>query len=106
MTRPTDIDGQQLEQLEKATLIAIIVELQRQLTEQATLIQELRDQLAKNSQNSGKPPSSDGLKKPRTRSLRKKTGRRSGGQEGHKGHTLEMVEQPDHIKVYEASTCL
>jgi transposase len=105
MTRPTDFDTQQLEQLDKETLIAIILELQRQLREQAALIQELRDQLAKNSQNSGKPPSSDGLKKPRTCSLRKKSGRRSGGQKGHQGHTLKMVEQPDHIQVHEASTC-
>ena len=105
MTLPTDFDAQQLEQLEKETLIAIILELERQLREQAALIQELRDQLAKNSQNSGKPPSSDGLKKPRTRSLRKKSGRRGGGQKGHQGHTLKMVEQPDQIQVYEASTC-
>ena len=105
MTLPTDFDAQQLEQLEKETLIAIILELERQLREQAALIQELRDQLAKNSQNSGKPPSSDGLKKPRTRSLRKESGRRSGGQKGHQGHTLKMVEQPDQIQVYEASTC-
>lgn len=105
MTLPTDFDTQQLEQLDKETLVAIILELQRQLKEQAALIQELRDQLAKDSQNSGKPPSSDGLKKPRTRSLRKKSGRRSGGQKGHQGHTLKMVEQPDHIQVYEVSRC-
>jgi transposase len=37
--------------------------------------------------------------------LRKKSGRRSGGQKGHQGHTLKMVEQPDHIQVHEASTC-
>jgi transposase len=105
MTLPTDFDGQQLEQLDKETLIAIILELQQQLREQAVLIQELRDQLAKNSHNSGKPPSSDGLKKPRTRSLRKKSGRRSGGQKGHTGHTLKLVEQPDHIQVHEAARC-
>ena len=83
--------------MDKERLLAIIIALQKQLAEQAALIQELRDQLAKNSRNSGKPPSSDGLKKPRTRSLRRKTGRRSGGQEGHEGHTLQMVAQPDHI---------
>ena len=105
MTLPTDFDGQQLEQLDKETLIVIILELQQQLREQAVLIQELRDQLAKNSQNSGKPPSSDGLKKPRTRSLRKKSGRRSGGQKDHTGHTLKMVEQPDPIQVHEAARC-
>jgi hypothetical protein len=65
--------------------LAIIFALQKQLAEQAALIQELRDQLAKNSRNSGKPPSSDGLKKPRTRSLRRKTGRRSGGKRDTKG---------------------
>ena len=87
----------QLAELDKEILIAIIMALQQQLAEQAALIQELRDQLAKNSRNSSKPPSSDGLKKPRTRSLRKRTGRQSGGQLGHQGCTLEMVEEPDHI---------
>jgi len=105
MTQPTEYDGQQLEQLDKETLIAIILELQQQLREQAALIQELRDRLAKNSRNSSKPPSSDGLSKPRTRSLRQKTGRRSGGQKGHAGHTLKMVEQPDRTCVHEVSTC-
>jgi transposase len=105
MTQATNVDAQQLEQLDKERLIAIILELQRQLREQAALIQELRDQLAKNSGNSGKPPSSDGLKKPRTRSLRKKSGHRSGGQKGHKGYTLKMVERPDHIREHKAALC-
>lgn len=69
----------QLEELDKGTLIAMILATQQKIEKQAVLIQDLRDQLAKNSQNSGKPPSSDGLKKLKTRSLRKKRGRRSGG---------------------------
>ena len=105
MTSPTDMSPNQLEQMDKESLLAIIITLQKQLAEQAALIQELRDQLAKNSRNSGKPPSSDGLKKPRTRSLRRKTGRRSGGQEGHEGHTLKMVTQPDHIERHYATRC-
>jgi transposase len=106
------LDRSQLEKLDKETLIPIILTLQQQVVElqktaaaQAAEIQKLRDQLAKNSRNSGKPPSSDGLKKPRTRNLRKKTGRRSGGQKGHKGQTLEMVEQPDHVQIHQALRC-
>ncbi|MGB7531416.1 MAG: IS66 family transposase [Halobacteriota archaeon] len=68
-------------------------------------LQALQDQLNKNSKNSSKPPSSDGLKKPRTRSQRKLGSRKNGGQEGHVGHTLEPVEEPDHIEVHEVEQC-
>jgi transposase len=105
MTSPTDLEPNQLEQMDQESLLAIITALQKQLAEQAVLIQELRDQLARNSRNSGQPPSSDGLKKPRTRSLRRKTGRRSGGQEGHKGHTLRMVEHPAYIEQHPVNHC-
>ena len=72
-------------------------------------IGELERRLGLNSGNSGQPPSSDGLKKPvrerRTRSLRGKTGRKPGGQAGHKGKTLCRVETPDRVKTHVPSVC-
>jgi transposase len=68
-------------------------------------IKELEGQLAKNSSNSSKPPSSDGLKKPNPKSQRKSSGRKTGGQPGHKGSTLEQVANPDFIATHEACAC-
>jgi transposase len=79
--------------------------LQKQMEEQASELQRLKDQVAKDSHNSGKPPSSDGLKKRRTESLRQKSSRKSGGQKGHPGQTLKMSETPDHIRRHELRVC-
>jgi transposase len=61
-------------------------------------ISELEARLNKNSDNSSKPPSSDGYKKPQN--LRQKTGKSTGGQYGHEGKTLEKVENPDEVIEY------
>ncbi len=67
---------------------------------------ELRARLGTNSRNSGKPPSSDGPGvKPHPKSQRSPSGRKPGGQPGHVGHTLELVEDPDDIQVHTPSHC-
>jgi transposase len=65
----------------------------------------LQERLATTSRNSSKPPSHDGYVKPKPKSLRGKTGKKSGGQPGHPGATLEPVEKPDKIEVHPLSSC-
>jgi transposase len=75
--------------------------LARELSEQLTALQakvtELEARLALNSRNSSKPPSSDGLNKPKPKSLRQRGERPTGGQKEHAGHTLEKVAEPDQV---------
>ena len=81
-------------------------------------IEVLENQKSKDSKNSSKPselfggsfprkaraPSGDGFAK-RTKSLRTKSGRKSGGQKDHPGSTLEWCEEVDEVFVYPVVGC-
>ena len=84
--------------LENQTLRELVVEQGRVIGELNAVIitlnsriAELEKQRDKTSENSSKPPSSDGFKKV-IQNNRSKTDRPSGGQVGHKGHTLKYAE--------------
>jgi transposase len=90
-------------------VVALVAQLEA-LTERVTAFEAengaLRARLGTNSRNSGKPPSSDGPDvKPHPKSQRKATGRKPGGQPGHAGHTLRMVDKPDEVQVHAPSRC-
>ena len=68
-------------------------------------IQELKEQINKNSKNSSKPPSSDGFKKPAPKSLRKSTGKKAGAQNGHPGTHLVVITEPDDTIKHMPSAC-
>jgi hypothetical protein len=80
--------------------------LQAQVEALQAEVAQLRERLGQNSQNSSKPPSSDGPEAP-PRSGRGKTGRKAGGQKGHKGHgrRLKAVEEVDGVVDIKAVSC-
>jgi len=86
------------------SLLDHIFHLEQIVKSQDRRITALEEQLKKNSRNSDKPPSSDGLKRQITNS-RTKSSRQSGGQKGHDGHTLKMVSEPDQIRKHGVDEC-
>ena len=87
---------------------ARIAELSAEIASLNQTIKELKEQLNKNSKNSSKPPSSDGLKKPavnKNKSLRESSGKMQGAQEGHDGVHLSVISDPDHIENHMHSDC-
>lgn len=83
----------------------VIKSLENKVKQLELQVKDLFDQLAKNSSNSSKPPSSDGYEKPAPKSRRKKSGKKAGGQKGHDGITLEQTATPDIMEVHTVETC-
>ncbi|MDP3337340.1 MAG: IS66 family transposase [Rhodoferax sp.] len=75
--------------------------LQEQIKALQTAVKQLQSQLHKNSRNSSKPPSSNGLNKPAPKSLRVAGDKPTGGQKGHPGSTLCQVTEPHKIVVHD-----
>ena len=69
-------------------------------------IAELEARLGKNSRNSSKPPSSDGLAKRAPKSLRKPSGRKPGKQQGGQGFRLQPRKVPDEVRIHAPTGCL
>ena len=69
-------------------------------------IRELQRQLNQNSQNSSKPPSSDGFNKPNPQSQRQKSGKKQGAQKGHPGSHMVIPHEPDECSKHFPQKCL
>jgi hypothetical protein len=83
-----------------------IYQLLRKITALEAENAELRLRLGKNSSNSNNPPSTDKyVRKSKPRSERVKSGKKTGGQPGHRGETLESTKTPDKIKYYDVLGC-
>lgn len=106
MTPLPPLSREQFDALDRDGLFTLFLSMHGQMVKMAEEIQSLRDQLGKHSGNSHKPPSSDGYAKPSPKSRRERGKRKSGGQPGHKGHTLRQVADPDHVVLHPVVTCL
>ncbi len=97
-------DLSQLSHSEKDDLIRLLWSMLQGQAKQISALQsqvaELQSKLNKNSRNSSKPPSSDGLNKPAPKSLRVAGENPTGGQKGHPGSTLCQATQPDKIVIH------
>jgi transposase len=87
-------------------LAALVVRQAERIDQLEAEVAELKRQLGQNSRNSSKPPSSDSpFTKPAPKSLQRKSGKKPGGQPGHPGSTLALVDNPNERKRHEPDAC-
>jgi len=89
---------------ENGQLRAELAEAYRQIAQLAERLQQVEGRQRKDSHNSSKPPSSDGPAR-QTRSQRKASGKKTGGQAGHSGRTLMQVATPDEVQLHRPGEC-
>jgi transposase len=104
MTKEEELQALREENRTLKALVAELLPLKEQLTQANARIKDLEDRLAQDSRTSSKPPSSDGLARLPRRS-RRPSGKRPGGQAGHPGHTLALVEPPDEVVRHRPTVC-
>jgi transposase len=102
---PTEEEVRKAVREGEEAVVLLVANLVKVIELLAARQQTLEDQIAKNSRNSGKPPSSDGYDRPAPKSLRKRHHKKSGGQAGHVGYTLKAVEKPAHVEVHRVEQC-
>ena len=104
MTKEDELQALREENRLLKALVAELLPLKEQLAQANARLKELEERLAKDSRTSSKPPSSDGLGR-LPRRARRASGKPPGGQAGHAGHTLSMVEQPDEVVCHRPEIC-
>lgn len=104
MTQENELEVLREETRLLKALVAELLPLKEQLAQANARIKELEDRLAQDSRTSSKPPSSDGLAR-LPRSSRRSSDKRPGGQAGHRGSTLSLVELPDEVVSHRPSVC-
>src|SRR6266516_350306 len=104
MTKDEELQALREENRILKALVAELLPLKEQLAQANARIKDLEERLAKDSRTSSKPPSSDGLARPPRRS-RRPSGKLPGGQAGHPGHTLSMMEPPDEVVRHRPTVC-
>jgi transposase len=99
--RIAELEGENAALREQVRAVPLLHEQIVWLTGQ---VRDLQARLAKDSHNSSKPPSSDGLGR-KTKSLRRRSGKQLGGQIGHRGETLRLVATPDEVVEHRPTIC-